>query len=372
MDRRGTLRLIERLIERVETNSGDDAPEPLEEDVEDFLAPDRLWREREQFFVRAPQVIGFAGQVREPGRYLTKDVAGVPVLVTRDHDGELRAFVNACAHRGAQVAADEGHAARLTCRFHGWTYALDGSLAGRRRDDAFAPAHDGCRLRSLPVSDRSGLIVVGPHPEIPQDRVDGHLASIEAELCGFGFEDMETLAIRRFTVEANWKVVSGLSCESYHFATLHRDSVARWLRANYVMDEFGDHCRWAFPLVGIERLRDQPPETWPESVPGAVSHVLFPGTVVITNGRSAQLIRSEPGPAAGTTVVEYAGVCHRDEDREAALGAYHFGGDAFEHEDLVAAVEASRGLAAGRDRIEIGRNEPVLQFFHRRWRERLR
>ena len=143
MDRGATQRLIARLVERAAEGSLDLAATPMAEDVADFLDPDRFERERRQFFVDTPQIVGFAGEVRAPGSSLAAECVGVPVVVTRTVDGELRAFVNACAHRGAQVATGHATGQRLTCGFHGWTYDLDGRLVGRRADDCFEPAGDG-------------------------------------------------------------------------------------------------------------------------------------------------------------------------------------------------------------------------------------
>lgn len=373
MNRADTLALMRRLVERVHTNTIDEAESMMTENVADFLCPQRFARERQQFFLQSPQVVGFAGEVKEPGSYLTTEAMGIPLLVTRAGDGRLRAFVNACAHRGARVAHGHGHKPRLTCKFHGWSYNMEGELAGRPQESCFEKADTRCGLKSLPVSDRAGLIVVGLDPTMPQATVDNHLADIEDQFSGFGFHEMHALETRRFEVKANWKLIAALSYESYHFATLHRDTVAQWLKPNYVYDTFNQrHSRWSFPMKGIEKLRDKPETEWPAAIPGAVSHALFPGTVVITNPEDAQIIRTEPGPTVDTSVVYYTGVCRHPEKMEESRAAYAFGGQAFETEDLPAAVECQQGLASGRETIFIGRNEPVVQFWHRVWRSALR
>lgn len=373
MNRSDTLALMRRLIARVETNTVDEAPAMMKESVADFLSPARFTRERQQFFLDSPQVIGFAGEVKEPGSFLTAEAMGIPLLVTRDSTGQLRAFVNACAHRGAKVAHGHGNKPRLTCKFHGWSYGMDGRLAGRPQAACFEPADPHCGLTMLPVSDRSGLIVVGLKPDLPQDTVDHHLADIEHQFSGFGFREMHTLETRRFEVKANWKLIAALSYESYHFTTLHRDSVAQWLHPNYVYDTFNNrHSRWSFPMKGLEKLAGKLEADWPAAIPGAVSHALFPGTVVITNPEDAQIIRTEPGPTVDSSVVYYTGVCRHKEKMEESRAAYDFGGQAFEQEDLPAAIECQQGLTTGRRELLIGKNEPVVQFWHRLWREVLR
>jgi phenylpropionate dioxygenase-like ring-hydroxylating dioxygenase large terminal subunit len=366
-----THTLIKRLIERVETNTGDDATNATFEKADVFLCPERFAKEKQQFFFETPQVIGFAGEIQEPGSYIATEVMGIPVLVTRDTRGELRAFINACAHKGARVAYGRGTRSRLTCKFHGWTYALDGCLMARPQENCFASDKQPKGLQTLPVSERSGLIVIGLNPDMPQSLVDNHLQDIEDQLEGFNFKQMHYVETRRFEVKANWKLIAGLSYESYHFATLHRDSVAALLKANYITDFFGKHSRWSFPITGIEKLTGKPESEWPRFVPGAVSHALFPGTVVITGPEDAQIIRTEPGATPDTSTVFYSGVCRNKARLQESLASYDFGGKAFEHEDLPAAMECQQGLNAGKKDFLIGSNEPVVQFWHKQWRDLL-
>lgn len=372
MNQQQTNDLIKRLIARVDSNTGDDAACDLVESADVFLDPVRFAKERQRFFLETPQVIAFAGELPGPDTYLAADVMGVPVLLVRDSQGAIRAFINACAHKGARVATGRGVRPRFTCKFHGWTYTNDGCLYGRPQENCFASDKAQRGLTPLPVSDKTGMIVLGLTPDMPQVVVDNHLKDIAGQLSGFELHRMHFLETRRFEVKANWKLIAGLSYESYHFATLHRDSVASWLKANYVTDFFGRHSRWSFPLIGIDKLKQKPEASWPRFVPGAVSHAFFPGTVMITNPEDAQLIRTEPGSTPDISIVYYTGVFRNADKRDESFAAYDFGGKAFEHEDLPAAIECQQGIAAARKDFPIGRNEPVVQFWHRQWREALR
>ena len=343
----------------------------MTEDVPDFLSTERAARERQQFFLDTPQVIGFAGQVARPGSFMTATVMDRPILVTRDEQHVLHAMVNACAHRGARVAYGEGVGRRFTCRSHGWTYNARGELLARPKAECFDAPDGGLSLIRLPVSDRSGLVVVGLNPDMPQSRVDQHLVDIESQFSGFGFREMHTLETRRFEVRANWKLVAALSYESYHFATLHRDTVAKWFAPHAVHDFFGAHSRWAFARLGTDQLRDLDRSKWPDTIPGAVSHALFPGTILIGTPTDAQLLRGEPGPTPDTSVVYMTGGYRDPAQLEQSRAGWALGIQAFEGEDLPAAEDSQRGLSAGRTRLLIGRNEPVVQFWHLQWRRAL-
>ena len=372
MNKIKTHELIARLIERVMSDTSDQMANPAIESSLMYTDVERFQRERELLFFDTPQVIAFAGEIAENNSYLTAECMGIPIVVTRDAQGQLRAFINACGHRGAKVAEGCGARKRLTCGFHGWSYDLNGKLAARPKEECFASDKSQCALVALPVSDCSGMLVVGLRPQIDQARVDHALDDITAEFEGFGFKHLHTLETRRYEVAANWKLVVSLSHEGYHFANLHRKSLAPLMTSHAVVDEFGLHTRWAFALRGIEKLLDKPREQWPQRLPGAINHTVFPGTVIVVNPGDAQIIRVEPGEKPDTSVVYYSGVYADLNKRDESLQTYSFGGDIFADEDLPAAEQCQQGLAAtGRDVI-IGKNEPVVQMWHRRWDEKLK
>lgn len=368
MNQKGVIALTQRLIDRVNSNTSDEAEQPMTISSRVFLDPDLWRREREELFLSTPQAVGFAGEVAKPDSYLSTESMGIPIVITRDETGKLHAFVNACAHRSARVAEGRGEAKRLNCRFHGWSYSLDGRLAGRPRDEAFEPAGRNCDLVELPVSDRSGLIVVGLRPSMDQAVVGHALDDITPALEGYKLDTVHSVETRRYEVAANWKIVVNLSHESYHFATLHRDSLSPLMTSHAVTDEFGNHTRWAFPLRGITELQGMDKSQWPERPPATMNHTVYPGTVIVINPTDAQMIRVEPGSSPDTSIVYYSGVCDDIKRMDDARRAYEFGGDIFEGEDLPAAEQCQQGIAApGRESVILGRNEPIVQFWHRKW-----
>ena len=110
---------------------------------------------------------------------------------------------------------------------------------------------------------------------------------------------------------------------------------------------------------------------WPEGLQGVINHIIFPGTVLVQNPEDAQIIRVEPGSAPGHSRIYFTGVCRHPENIDSARAAFDFGGQVFAEEDLPAAKECQQGLLARGGDFLIGRNEPVVQFWHRQWREAL-
>ena len=88
-----------------------------------------------------------------------------------------------------------------------------------------------------------------------------------------------------------------------------------------------------------------------------------------TTWEVAQLIRSEPGPTPGTSVVHTVNAYFDESKREELAPNVALGQKAFEEEDLPAAIETQQGLAAGRSQFFVGTNEPIVQFWLRQWRE---
>ena len=369
MIRKIATSLNRRLLSNVKNNTTDCVEGEMRESAQAFTCTDRHIRERSALFYDTPQPVAFAGEIAGPGSYLALDVVDVPVLLTRTQYGELHAFVNACSHRGARVADGCGESARLVCQFHGWCYSHSGELLGRPQEDCFDSDKESLSLQRLPVSEKYGIVVVGLHPGVSQVAVDGALAEIGEELAGFRLQQYRSVGRKQYRVAANWKLVTALSLESYHFATLHRNSVAAVLTHHAVVDTMGRHSRWAFPLKSIARLRNMDEGDWPDVIEGSCTYTLFPGVMVIVNATGAQLIRAEPGANAATCRVNYVGVAAQDVDPEAARQAYSFGGDVFENEDLPVARQCQQGIEAGGRDILFGRNEPLLQFWHRLWHD---
>lgn len=324
----------------------------------------REWR---KLVNEIPQPVAFSGEIPEHEHFLSLDVLGTPVLLTRTQDGKLQAFINACGHRGARLVAGSGHSRSLVCPFHGWSYQHNGQLRGRPERESFDSDDETLALIPLPVVEISGIVFVSTNQEMPASGLSNALSGLEEELASYGFDEYRSIDRRHYDVKANWKLVNNLSLESYHFKVLHRESVAQVLESHAVVDTIGQHSRWAFPLKSIRELEHLDETQWPERLQGSCTYTLFPGVMVIVNSLGAQMIRAEPGDGPHHSRVTYVGMHAPHCSHEEAKAAFDFGGDVFTNEDLPIAEECQIGLAAARRDLVIGRNEPLLQFWHGLW-----
>ena len=186
---------------------------------------DRRVAELERFtaFSRSWQPIARIDQLREPGDYVTAQIANEPVLVVRGDDGVLRAFFNVCRHHAAAVmAAPCGRARHLTCPYHGWTYALDGRLESTPQ---FGTACDfdrglhGLVPVAVDVLERWVFVRLTNEGPALSGSIEPQLAD---GLRALGLHQLQWFERRIYPVECNWKVyVDNYLDGGYHVPHLH-------------------------------------------------------------------------------------------------------------------------------------------------------
>ncbi|WP_166676926.1 aromatic ring-hydroxylating dioxygenase subunit alpha [Paraburkholderia caballeronis] len=169
-------------------------------------------------------------EVPNPGDFRATHVGDAPVVVTRDADGDLYAFENRCAHRGALVCLeDEGNAKDFSCVYHAWTYNLQGDLVGVAFKDGIN-GHGGMKpdfcmgdhhLRKLRVATLHGLVFGSFSDDVPP--LDEYLGDEIVERIARVLEDRRPVVLGRFTqmLPNNWKLYVENVKDSYHASILH-------------------------------------------------------------------------------------------------------------------------------------------------------
>ncbi len=166
--------------------------------------------------------LGRSSEVPEPRSLKAFDLGHASVLVSRDEAGELRAFENACRHRGHELLPCEGTAQQraVVCPYHGWAYHLDGKLLGApgfRGVPGFDPDAHG--LFAMPARDWHGWLFVDPSRRARD--LDEHLADLEPVVAPYSAETLETVVSHTYEVASNWKVVIENYQECYHCSNIH-------------------------------------------------------------------------------------------------------------------------------------------------------
>jgi len=162
------------------------------------------------------------GELDGAGSFFPTHAAGLPVVVTRDGDGALRAFVNVCRDRGALVATAPARRRTLQCPYHAWTYGLDGALRAAPRSDLepyFEP--DELGLRPVAVDTWGPFVFVNPDPDA--EPLATALGDLPGVVAAHGLEvDRLRFHVRYpYELGANWKIAVENYLECYHCAVNH-------------------------------------------------------------------------------------------------------------------------------------------------------
>ena len=187
-----------------------------------YTDPEVLRREQERIFRPAWQYAGHTGQLPEPGTFFTGRSGRTPIVVTRARDGELRAFVNVCRHRGFPVAEGQGKRETLQCPYHTWTYGLDGGLRSAPRSDEEPDfPRDELGLEPIAVGTWGPFVFVNTSAD-PEPLADA-LGSMPAQIAELGLDVDDLVFHSRWEAEldANWKIVCENFLECYHCQVAH-------------------------------------------------------------------------------------------------------------------------------------------------------
>ncbi|GJM39334.1 MAG: (2Fe-2S)-binding protein [Acidimicrobiales bacterium] len=219
---------------------------------EDFFAD-----ERTRLFGRGWVAVGTAPEIADSGRLLVRAVGERSILVTRDGDGVLRAFLNSCRHRGTELAdADCDVAGTIRCPYHRWGYGLDGTLVATPflddvPRDEFAAADHG--LVPVRVDTWGPLVFACLADDTPP--LEEWLGDLPERMAGYRFQDWRVEESRTIDIAANWKLITENFQEYYHLTWVHPElaKVSR-VKDHYRYQGPGMYCgQTTSPVSGDDR-----------------------------------------------------------------------------------------------------------------------
>ncbi|HLY65399.1 MAG TPA: aromatic ring-hydroxylating dioxygenase subunit alpha, partial [Chloroflexota bacterium] len=195
-----------------------------------MTSPDVFRLEQERIFDHSWLYLAHESELREPGDYHRRTIAGRPLFIVRGRDGQVRAFLNSCTHRGALVCRHEqGNAESFQCFYHGWTFNNQGQLIGIPDQAAYSECFDRAErgLMAVPRLDSyRGMYFVSFDPEVTS------LVSYLGDLREYIDQTMDCAeplggwhivgGSARYTIRANWKLLVENSMDDYHLATVHQ------------------------------------------------------------------------------------------------------------------------------------------------------
>jgi phenylpropionate dioxygenase-like ring-hydroxylating dioxygenase large terminal subunit len=189
-----------------------------------YTDPARFRMELARIFRHTWQFVGYSDQLPKGGSFFSARVGSTPLVMTRDLDGALHAFVNVCRHRGSELVQEaSGRRRTLQCAYHAWTYNLDGALRaapGAKDEPDFHP--EDFALFSVPIETWGPLIFVNLDlAAAPLGMTLGELPRLAAA-AGAPLDTMRRRACHTYDIAANWKVVVDNYLECYHCPVAHK------------------------------------------------------------------------------------------------------------------------------------------------------
>jgi phenylpropionate dioxygenase-like ring-hydroxylating dioxygenase large terminal subunit len=189
-----------------------------------YTSPEFLAREIETIFSKEWICVGRSNGLANAGDYLTYELAGQPVMVLRDKDGQLRAFSNVCLHRMSTLLEGSGNKRAIVCPYHAWTYGLDGHLRGAPfMTETTGFCKDDYVLPSIRCEEWLGWIYVTLDKDRPS--VASALRPLEEMIAQYQMENYVECFRETHVWDTNWKVLAENFMESYHLPVCHAGTV---------------------------------------------------------------------------------------------------------------------------------------------------
>lgn len=209
--------------------------------------------EKELIFHRSWQYVTTTNKLQKTGDFITTRLGDIPIVITRDKDGELHGHVNACLHRLHPIAVGEGCKKIFQCRYHGWTYALNGQLrtAPRSQED---PNFDKSELQLTPIQvEVLGNLVFANADQAaaPLTEVAGNATELIDKLA-LDFSEWEHSGTFTYDIDANWKLFMENSLECYHCDLVHNSTFGEAFETdpdNYICENFDEVLTQVAPLA---------------------------------------------------------------------------------------------------------------------------
>ena len=344
---------------------------PLPEFSVSRYADPKFWAlEQKHLWPRVWMIAGHIGELPENGSYKLWDESGVPIIIVRGKDKKIRAFYNVCQHRGGPLAYQrEGKVSVLTCKYHGWTYDLEGALKFVHDEHELPGLDKSTRhLKQLRCELWGNFIFVNRDSDaLPLLDFLGPLA---AEFEDYRMDKRHVYAKIEYKMRCNWKTGIESNAEAYHVIAVHPETVHKTLdyRGNVIHLFKNGHSRIITPYnQSLETLKfgikgdDGADATLGRSA--IRNYVIFPNIMISAGADESPfpLITYWPDGIGNTKMVVYYTTTNENEDPDSPAAQEVVQG--FD----VALEEDRASLAATQEAYEKGLVEKVrLAYVERR------
>lgn len=327
--------------------------------------------ERDVIFQRSWQWVCHAEKLRDPGCYIAIEIAGQPVCVLRDREGELKAFYNVCKHRAHELLRGEGRTGLIVCPYHAWSYDLKGQLRAAPKTEDLKDFDTGqiC-LDPVGVEEFCDFIFVNlDQAAAPLAKESGGLA---AEIQQWAPDLGKLTFAKRLTydIESNWKNVVDNFLECYHCPRAHKDFCTLVDMDTYRVTT---HGIYSSHMAEAGKTANSAYAVQDATVRDHAVWWLWPNTCIMRYPGRGNIIVMQIIPAGkGRTLETYDFFLESTEPNEAEQQAITYIDEVLQAEDIALVESVQRGMNTpafkqGRivhDPQGSGRSEHAVHHFH--------
>jgi phenylpropionate dioxygenase-like ring-hydroxylating dioxygenase large terminal subunit len=290
---------IRRALAHLKNETTDSYPTIATLHSREYTDPDIAHAERELIFGRVPSIVAHTSELASPGQFVTVQMPRNKIIVVRQRDGSVKAFVNSCRHRGAMLETKTAGKCRLfSCPYHRWSYDTDGSLRTITRETTVGELdHSQLSLVEVPTEERHGFIWVVDRVGASIDVADWLGPDMDTILASYKLDDLVCYKSDLFEKPVNWKLMQDAFLDGYHIQYAHPNTAGKYIHTNVsVLEDFGHSARWIKPKKSIDRFIDEDPDDVPMEKFIIESFFVGPNTTLLRQPDHLQLLSFRPHP----------------------------------------------------------------------------
>jgi phenylpropionate dioxygenase-like ring-hydroxylating dioxygenase large terminal subunit len=337
-----------------------------------YVDPVQTREEMRVLFNTQPLLVGLTPDAPDVGDFFTHEAAQVSLVLVRDTDRRVRAYVNACRHRGSRIAEGRGTAGSFSCPFHAWNWNIDGSIRSRPNScggfDGIADEFS--RLHEVACLELAGMIFVMLEGDDIETRVAALLGDALAELRNYRIDETVYFESRITERDCNYKFIMDGFTESYHIAALHKETISPYYYTRPALtDVFGSTIRMIGVRRSIDKEFDKPAAERRLLPHGTTQYLIGPNVILTHQVDHMQLWRMYPvSGRADLCRIEFSLYWPAPMDDEARRKS-RFNVDVLwqvtTEEDFPQSLAIHKNLAGtALPELIFGRNEPALVYYH--------
>lgn len=369
---------IRRAIELLRNETTDKFDDVVGFSADEFTDPVLAQQERDLVFGVVPSIVAHGSELAKTYDFITVKMPRNNIVVVRQKDGSVKAFVNLCRHRGALLEeAEKGRCRFFSCPYHRWSYDPDGSLRTITRDNTFGDIERKQQgLIEIPCEERHGFIWVVDNAKASIDVAAWLGPEMDAILAGYELDKLVCYRAAGFDEPTNWKIMQDAFLDGYHIQYAHPNTAGKVIHTNVMaFEDFGRHLRFIAPRKSIDRWLEEDPGDTPLDPYVTETHFLLPNSTLLRQPDHFQLLTFRPDQQDPTKSrmeqrlmvppVEESGMEPEhwakrwDKNWEILLAVLH-------QEDFPLLRNSQRGMAsADAGDMLLGRNETANQLFRR-------